>query len=66
VPGPAARPGTGRLAVVTNLVIVKNVRHEPLSFLAASPARMRREFSALSPAWLISVCLRDRARSKRK
>ena len=37
VPGPAARPGAGRLAVVTNLVIVKNVRHEPLSFLAAKP-----------------------------
>jgi hypothetical protein len=29
VPGPAARPGAGRLAVVTNLVIVKNVRHAP-------------------------------------
>ncbi len=42
LPGPAARPGAGRLAVVTHLVIVKNVRHEPLSFLAASPARMRR------------------------
>src|SRR5271169_1445493 len=50
LPGPAARPGAGRLAVVTNLIIVKNVRHEPLSFLAASPARMRREFPALSPA----------------
>ena len=37
VPGPATRPGAGRLAVVTNLVIVKSVRHEPLSFLAAKP-----------------------------
>ena len=45
LPGPAARPGTGRLAVVTNLVIVRNVRHELLSFLAPSPARMRREFA---------------------
>ena len=37
LPGPAARPGAGRLAVVTTLVIVKNVRHQPLSFLAAKP-----------------------------
>jgi len=66
MPGPAARPGAGRLAVITTLVIMKNVRHEPLSFLAASPARMRREFNALSQAWLISVCMLDRARSKRK
>ena len=31
VPGAAARPGTGRLAVATNLVVVKNVRHEPMA-----------------------------------
>jgi len=66
VPGPAARPGAGRLAVVTNLVIVKNVRHEPLSFLAASPARMRRKFPCPDAGRALSVCLRDRAWSKRK
>ena len=35
-------------------------------FSLPSPARMRREFHALTPAWLISVCTLDRARSKRK
>ena len=52
VPGPAARPAADRLAVVTNLVIVKNVCHEPFSFPAASPARMRREFPVLTSAGL--------------
>jgi hypothetical protein len=50
VPGPAARPGAGRLAIVTNLVIVKNVRHEPLSFLAASRRECAVNFPAFSPA----------------
>ena len=66
MPGPAARPGTGPPVVVTSLVIAENVRHEPFPFSPQSPARMRREFPALSPAGLISVCTLDRARSKRK
>jgi hypothetical protein len=32
VPGTAARPGTGRLAVAVNLVVAKNVRHGPSPF----------------------------------
>jgi hypothetical protein len=49
MPGPAARPGTSRLVVVTNLVIVKNVRHRPSPFVV-SPARMCREFRRSDPA----------------
>jgi hypothetical protein len=32
MPGAAARPGTSRLAVVANLIIALNVRHEPSPF----------------------------------